>query len=159
MIRPHFWKVVPKVWWKLSDIYINSDNFHLTTPLFALFSSGWFDEYRGTYTYGKHKENEYERADGSNLYVFVYEHLHTDEHQQHAHAYLQIAELVGYSSQQEEKGTQAENGEDVGEEHYVGVERHGEHSRNAVECEYQVAELYEDYGEHKRSKVEVLVEE
>ena len=115
-------------------------------------------EYRSTYTYCQHQEYEYERADGSNLDIFVYEHLHTDEHQQHAHAYLQIAELVGYSSQQEEEGTQAENGEDVGEEHYVGVERHREDGWYAVEYEYQVAELYEDYGEHKRSKVEVLVE-
>ena len=73
------------------------------------------------------------------------EHLHSDKHQKHTHSKLQIAEPVGYGCQQEEHGTQAEDGEDVGEEHHIRVERHGEYRRNAVEGKDEVAELYYEH--------------
>ena len=50
--------------------------------------------------------------------------LYTDEHQQHAHTHLQVAELIGYRCQQEEEGTQAQDGEDIREEHHERVERY-----------------------------------
>ena len=81
------------------------------------------------------------------------EHLYTDEHQQHAHTHLQIAELIGYRCQQEEEGTQAQDGEDVGEEHHERVERNREYSRNAVESENQIAELDEHYRHYQRTQM------
>ena len=80
------------------------------------------------------------------------EHLHTDEEQQYAYAGLQIAEAVGDGCQEEEHSTQAEDGEDVREEHHIRVERHREHSRNAVEREYQVAELYHEHRHEERGE-------
>ena len=151
----------------LCHLYFPDTNLSVIITLnsqLSIFNSQLFSlcrcyEYRSTYTYCQHQEYEYERADGSNLDVFVYEHLHADEHQQHAHAYLQITELVGYGCQQEEEGTQSEYGEDVGEEHHVGVECNGEDGRDAVEREYQVAELDEYHGHHQRRKMKVLVAE
>ncbi len=87
------------------------------------------------------------------------EHLHSDEHEQHADTHFQIAELVRDGRQQEEEGPQAEYREDVGEEHHIRVKGDREHGRNAVEREYQVAELDEYHRYHQRLQVEILVEE
>lgn len=45
------------------------------------------------------EDDEYQRTYCINLEEIVDEHLHTDEHQQHAHAHLQVAELIGYRCQ------------------------------------------------------------
>lgn len=52
----------------------------------------------------------------------MYQHLHTDENQEHANARLQVSELIGNGCQQEEHGAQTEDGEDIGEEYHVWVE-------------------------------------
>ena len=70
-----------------------------------------------------------------------------------------LAEAVGDGSQEEEHGTQSEYGEDVGEEHHVGIERHGEYGRNAVECENQVAELDEHHRHYQRSQMQASLHE
>ena len=67
------------------------------------------------------KDND-ERSDCIYLKEIVDEHLHTNEHQQHAYTHLQIAELIGYRCQEEEERSQAQDGEDIGEEHYKRVE-------------------------------------
>lgn len=51
----------------------------------------------------QYEDDEYQRTDCINLEEIVDEHLHTDEHQQHTHTHLQIAELVCYRCQQEEE--------------------------------------------------------
>ena len=96
---------------------------------------------RCAYTYDEHGEYDAERSHGVNLHPLVNEHLHTDEEQQYAYAGLQIAEAVGDGCQEEEHSTQAEDGEDVREEHHIRVERHREHSRNAVERNYSAIAL------------------
>ena len=84
---------------------------------------------RCAYAHHQYADYDAERSHSVNLHPLMYEHLRTDEEQQHAHTRLQITEAVGYGSQKEEHGTQPEYGEDVGEEHHVGVERHGEYGR------------------------------
>lgn len=83
----------------------------------------------------QYEDDEYQRTDSINLEEIVDEHLHTDEHQQHTHTHLQIAELVCYRCQQEEEGTQAQDGEDIREEHHERVERYREYGWDAVEGE------------------------
>ena len=80
------------------------------------------------------------------------EHLRADKYQQNANARLQMAELVGNGCEQKEHGTQTEDGEDVGKEHDVGVERNGEDRRDAVEGKYQIAELNDQDGDKERGE-------
>ena len=77
------------------------------------------------------------------------EQLQTDKQQQETNTRLQISEPVGHSCQEEEHGSQTKNGKDVGEEHYIWIERHREHSRNTVESKNQIAELYHQHGDYQ----------
>ena len=80
------------------------------------------------------------------------EHLHTDEHQENADTELKIAEPVGYRCQEEKHGSQTQYGKNVGKEHHIGVERHGEYRRYAVEGKDKVAELYHEHRDKERSE-------
>ena len=80
------------------------------------------------------------------------EHLRADEYQQNANARLQMTELVSNGGKEEEHGTQAEDGENVGKEYDVGVERNGEDRRDAVEGKYQIAKLDDQDGDKERSE-------
>lgn len=86
------------------------------------------------------------------------EHLRTDEDEQHADTHLQIAELIGHGSQQEEQRTQAQYRKNIGEEHHVWIERDGEYRRDAVERKDDVAKLDEYHREHQWTEMEMLVQ-
>ena len=107
----------------------------------------------------QYEDDEYQRTDCINLEEIVDEHLHTDEHQQHTHTHLQIAELVCYRCQQEEEGTQAQDGEDIREEHHERVERYREYGWDAVEGENQITELDEHHRHHQRTQMQALLHE
>ena len=104
---------------------------------------------RGTDAHHQYRHDEEQRGDGVYLHPLMHEHLHTDEHQQHANARLEVAELVGDGGEEEEHGAQAQDGEDVGEEHHIGVERHGEDGGDAVEGEDEVAELDDQHRDEE----------
>lgn len=81
--------------------------------------------------------------------------LDTDKQQQQADGGLEVAETGGHTSQQKEHGAQTKDSKDVGKEHHIGIERHGEDGRNAVESEDEVAKFNENDCNEKWGHVEM----
>ena len=79
------------------------------------------------------------------------EHLHTNEGQQYRQTDTQIGEFVHNALQHEEHGTQAQNGENIGEKDDMRVMGDRENSRNRVEGENDVRK-FDDDQHHKQRR-------
>lgn len=97
-------------------------------------------EQDGAYQYTK---NDHERGDGTDFEVeeLMSNHFHAYEAEQQTQTVAQQPEEIGDIAEQEEEGTQAHDGEDVGEEDDVGVGGNGEYGRNAIDGKDNVGEL------------------
>lgn len=124
-------------------------NFRLKTFNLLLFNCSRLEHGEG-YAAHKHHKDKAKRPEIVDVYKIANDEFYTDKEQENANTSLEINKLVGYGGEKEEHSSQSQYGKYIGEEDHVGVKRYREDGRNAVECEYQVAQFDYEYSDKQR---------